>query len=136
MFNANGLPYSPSLYFRRVSTVSTGVNQAELVNADNSRVYLLLTNDAGAFLPGATFWFGQVGNGGTSMSGNGISKIDFTWDWHNILVCQSVSITGFPAGLTWNITEILYNPYPSGVTSYATRKLESLTAKIKRYYAK
>lgn len=130
MISVTDLPYAPSLYVRNCTQVTITTSPQKLLVANYRRIFLKVVNIAIGAAVNPAMMLGQVSNQGTVITNSATGDFEIWWEQHKILCGLDLYSIGYAAGNVFSITEVLYNPLPSGVRINATRKFESTTGKI------
>lgn len=129
----SSLPFAPHLYELRISQpVSTGT-AFRILGLDSKRVYLKIARLSGPIAPGAYYSINQVGGADGRFIPNANNEIELNFAIHSMLTTAEIWSNGFGGGTVFSVIEVLYNLPNSRGISNDTKKLRSLSDKIKDF---
>ena len=136
MFIPDGLPYIPRLYESRTKMITATTDPVLLLPYDSKRILIYIQAIPPLIGANPTFVLNQLNENGTTFSLPTKDLLHLFWDNWYTLCNMPVFATGYGIGATFSVTEVIYNQQDLGEKSHATRKPETLAAKVKRYLAK
>ena len=123
--------YNPGDYRIKQSSVTSASPNFLIVGNDPSRVYLAIANIGLVSGAGAYYSFGSSSLNPLGMPYSGTAPFELSWSTSFALCTQEVYGNGFTAGGIFGVVEVVYLPFTNKGRYDATRKPESLAAKIK-----
>jgi len=128
------LPYSPELYIVRTNNIPFTSAIMQVIKFDARRVFFSVTcySSGGVVSPFLTFMQPSATANGFNLALG--TTLQFTWINHYKLVQCEAWVGGGSGTVTAFTQEVLFTGFNTEVKANATRKPESLTAKIKRYF--